>query len=1069
MAVIELTGFGKDNPITRDIERGRISIWMFPDLRPEIISRLAIPVWSNVWNFNEQVDFLNLYQAHHPDEKVFRLSDFEPGAAEATFYTRIYELPSKPGSPFSSMLRKIKIDQLKLSATDLGGTLFLVGNEAVQSGDISLLAEIAPQLQFCVVPIEPKLYQGDAQRHDVYLWRGGIDAFLIALSKYVKRAISSEVIDLKDARSIPVPRSLIAELGDDWTLLTSKHITRSIITQPQFDRFLNGEPEWAIYVAKGAYLRTLVRSLLPHAGEINVWEEIRTIILDLDNSDIDPRDALRQLIVFAEAGSGATTFLRQQAVLMAQMGYPTVITNPMPRNLRTRSLGEVVGSLQDLWRERKGHGSGRGRLPVAVFVDKDAEDLPDSRTIARSLGSIGREVLLVRAFERSRDEMRDAKGALLLPSAISEPELLALGDHLRSFAKEHSLTPLPSTEEWRAYHRGLSQLARYSPAIRSTDLEEIPHLFLIGIQPFISERITDANSIEQYYFQKWDRIERTNLKSIIHVVAAAGVFGLSVPYNALRRCQGLDLTEIESPHSTIHRSVEIFLEWKNQGTNVQGWYLRVRHPVIGRLLCRAVDPIEGEVPFRPMLELLAGLTTKADDLWFAESLAFRVAQNFKSGSPGFSLETDTPIQKAARAIFDAIPVSLKDVSRVIAHHEARYHIHLIHACLEALRDPTITTLTEEQIRTILDHEVETSGRWLDKALTVRVSVEPESNIFNTYARLKFEYAETFRAIDALQYRTVFEEGINWQEKAVEGDATNGFALYQFVEQIIGALPDAEDWPFNEQLDLLSRAEVRLSELIRLHEERRWRNIDPVEAEVQLGTLLTKHIQAIRKIPNLEQLLSNFRVTNAEAALRIQIRLVLEDEPVPKAFSNPSKSTILRQLRQQLSGVPNKTPRGIIYLYRLFLSDPVGRLEFKARLELLLELKRKSLQQFTPYWHDEAALFCQLDNLQTGARRFAEIRAYRQANQAQWFWLNERILLRIKDKAEPRQIMLTVIDPDSGWVRVHNTDIRLRYQPAQFTRMNRGQAFPAYIRFTIYGLQAIPESLAKSDIQELHLA
>jgi hypothetical protein len=251
-----------------------------------------------------------------------------------------------------------------------------------------------------------------------------------------------------------------------------------------------------------------------HAAEKNFFEEIRTIILDLDRSDIDPRDALRQLIVFAEPGSGATTLLRQQAVLTAQMGYPTLVSNPMPRNLRIRSLGEVVGSLQDIWwRERKGHGTGRGRLPVAIFVDKDAGDLPDSRTMARSLASIGREVLLVRAFERSRDEMRDARGAFLLPAAISEPELLALGDHLRSFAEEHSLTPMPTTEEWRAYHRGLSQLARYSPAIRSTDLEEVPHLFLIGIQPFISDRVTDANSIEQYYFQRWDRNESINLKS----------------------------------------------------------------------------------------------------------------------------------------------------------------------------------------------------------------------------------------------------------------------------------------------------------------------------------------------------------------------------------------------------------------------------------------------------------------------------------------------------------------------------------------------------------------------------
>jgi hypothetical protein len=201
-----------------------------------------------------------------PDEKVVRVSDFQSGTGDIAFYTRIYEIPSTSESQFSPALHKIKIDQLKLSATDLGGTLFLVGDEVYRSGDIHLLTEIAPQLHFCVVPVDTKFYRGDVEVRDVYIWRAGIDKFLEALSVYVTRAISSEVMDLKDARSLPVPRSLIAEVGEDWTLLTSKHIMRSGIAQPQFDQFLNGEPEWPVYVAKGAYLRNLIDSLLSSCG-----------------------------------------------------------------------------------------------------------------------------------------------------------------------------------------------------------------------------------------------------------------------------------------------------------------------------------------------------------------------------------------------------------------------------------------------------------------------------------------------------------------------------------------------------------------------------------------------------------------------------------------------------------------------------------------------------------------------------------------------------------------------------------------------------------------------------------
>jgi hypothetical protein len=334
---------------------------------------------------------------------------------------------------------------------------------------------------------------------------------------------------------------------------------------------------------------------------------------------------------------------------------------------------------------------------VVIFIDKDAESASDLQALAKSLSAVGRGVVLVRVIERSRDDMRDARGVYLMPSEISEPELLALGAHLREFAERHSLAQMPGDAEWRAYHQGLNQIARYSPTIAASDLEEIPHLFLIGIYPFVSERITDVNSLEQYYFQKWDRLESANVKSIIHTIAAAGVFNLSIPYNALRRHAQLDLSELESPGSNVHRTIETFIEWRNQGTNLEGRYLRIRHPIIGGLLCRAIDPVEGAVPFRPILGILSRLTTKADDLWFAETLVFRIGQNFRANSSAFSLESDTPMQKAARASFDAIPRSLKEISRPIAHHEARYHIHIIHACIDGLERPQSTTLTPEQI------------------------------------------------------------------------------------------------------------------------------------------------------------------------------------------------------------------------------------------------------------------------------------------------------------------------------------------------------------------------------------
>ena len=330
------------------------------------------------------------------------------------------------------------------------------------------------------------------------------------------------------------------------------------------------------------------------------------VVRELDQTECDPTALLRQSVIFAEPGSGATTFPRQLAVLTAQAGYPTLLSNPLPRNLMVRSLGRIIGAIQDLWWEhRRGKGTGVGRIPVVIFIDKDAESATDPKALAKSLSTVGREVVLVRVSERSRDEMRDARGVYLMPSDVSEPELLALGAHLRKLTEQHSLAPVPGDAEWRAYHQGLNQIARYSPTKGGIEVEEVPQLFLIGIYPFVSDRIPDVNSLEQYYFQKWDCVERANIKSIIHTIAAAGVFNLSIPYNALRRHADLDLSELEKPGSDVHRTIETFIDWRNQGTNLGGWYLRIRHPLVGRLLCRAIDPVEGEVPFRPILGIFA--------------------------------------------------------------------------------------------------------------------------------------------------------------------------------------------------------------------------------------------------------------------------------------------------------------------------------------------------------------------------------------------------------------------------------------------------------------------------------
>ena len=204
------------------------------------------------------------------------------------------------------------------------------------------------------------------------------------------------------------------------------------------------------------------------------------------------------------------------------------------------------------------------------------------------------------------------------------------------------------------------------------------------------------------------------------------------------------------------------------------------------------------------------------------------------------------------------------------------------------------------------------------ALAIRNSLEPESNILNTYARLKFEYAEWLRENNSNSYKDTFEQGLDLQERAIDEDATNGYALYQFINEIIEVVETRQP---DEQILLLSRAETRLTELIRLHDEKRWRSIDPVDAEVQLGVLITSHLKSIQRIPNFGDVLGQVKIRNPEAVLRISIRLTVGLLRFEDAFSDPEAASKLRGYRQQLLDLPGKTPSGTALPLSLIYCGP----------------------------------------------------------------------------------------------------------------------------------------------------
>ena len=139
------------------------------------------------------------------------------------------------------------------------------------------------------------------------------------------------------------------------------------------------------------------------------------------------------------------------------------------------------------------------------------------------------------------------------------------------------------------------------------------------------------------------------------------------------------------------------------------------------------------------------------------------------------------------------------------------------------------------------------------------------------------------------------------------------------------------------------------------------------------------------------------------------------------------------------------------------------MEFETRLQLLRDLKQLSFREYLPFWHDEASLLCQIDNLAGGAARFRELRAFRKIEGPLWFWVNERALLVKNGSGRLREMSFVVKDAQNGWAEFLNTNTRIKFQPYQFPGMKAGQAFLGYVQFTLEGMQVVPKRFAEADL------
>jgi len=913
--------------ILTSMRQKHLLLWILPGCTEDQLFPLLELPWITVWNDCPHLDFTQLWEKKLDTRKPFLVErpEQDPPELRSNEFLRVYHLHPLNNKQDASLARRQaryseqfrdKIEHYKT------GIVTFVGSNLNASWEkVVLTHDLAPNLRITLMTDDSitSPTEGDGI---AYQWANSLPDFLKEYHSVIAEVEEPSVIDLKNAPGIVVDESLLEDLSDYWTLLSRGLVLSSDVSQDDFDKFVSGEEIWSLYAAGAPYLRNKICHKLSQSSEsvINFIEDVIETIRRFENTESEPTDQLRQFLLFSESGSGVTTLLRQTAITLAQRGYPTLIAKPFSRGFGGRVLEHFIVDVQDKWRKkRQSKGSGMiGLLPVCLVLDTDTETFYRGSSLARQLSGLGRRVVLIRALERSQDELRQVSqdkqlnNVYTLPATVSEEELVELGKHLRQFCLQRQLADIPTEGEWQAYYSGLENLSQ------SSHFEEnisISPLFLIGIYPFIKERIFDQNSLEQYYYHKWEKLNNSNIQELIRVLAAATTYGISIPYDTLRRHPNIDLSTLEKNDKESQRKMDTFIEW-NMPISTRNWHLYMRHPAIGILLSRTIDPFEGDVPYSALLPLLKELTTKAEDIWFAETLVFKLGRYFNSRSPKFSLETDTSIQKAARIIFNTIPLELKNISRTLRHHEGRYHVHVLQACSQVLNEPHLTTLKPEIVLEIAKEEYDFAQNELEHALNNSSDGEPDSNIYNTMALASFKLAAILQNQNQNVFRQQFKSALAFQEKAIISDPANGHALSQFVRKTLDSLGDENEkkWSFEEKMEFVMQAESRLVELIRLHSEKRWRNIEPVDAEMLLVQIINQHAKISKKLVGETKHFSTFKITHPETALFLRIRQTLDTCTLQQGFCQSQLATELRQLREEFVALKEKSSRTLIYLY-----------------------------------------------------------------------------------------------------------------------------------------------------------
>ncbi len=1030
--------------------RKQATLWLTEKCDLDCAKALLSLSWSQIWSALP-LDALKTIQTRH---KILHSRAEVPPDGFSHGFEFIYNISRASVGPESAIIRERRAAELENLLEGWLGGIVVAGS--MDGSGFEVLEALAPKADFFRLSCE------ETERSKVQ-----IESLVESLLVGEETDRDEDRLSLKDAPNVSFENSLMAPLDDAWELITRRLLRQNEkVTQAEFDGFLSGARSWKCLANGAAHPRGPILDA-EGSEKKDLIAELLKIVRRTDTEVTDPNEAITRLRLFAETGSGCTTLLKQAALEVASAGYPVLISRPFPRRLRAQDLIRLIINVQESWAEqRSGKGSGTGNIPFCLILDSDAELPSHAESIMRSLSTdLNRKLVVLTAHRRSRVEIEKSDGTLKLYAESSEEEMLSLGQTLRTFCERWGLERIPTEPEWKIFYNNFGVLRTHSP-LATGGIVDTPALFLVGLFPFARERVRDQRGLARYLFTKWKEISDEGLRKTVEALAAASVYGSAIPLECAIRDPLMNeaLTTVSTKDDS--RLADFFMEWAQYGRHTYNWALHMRHPAMGSLLLRLLTPEESLAPYSALTALLKNMTGSSSDVWFAEQLAYKIGRYFHSSSDRFSLQADTPVQAAARAVFDAIPEIVASQSRVIKHHHARYNIHLLHACLDVLKMPESSSVPPAVCLASARAAYSRAAELIDEARSIPSEREGLSYLQNSLAAAATKLAVGMPEADKESSLDYFSQAISLASNAINEDVANGHAIVTYlngVQRFFDAV-DLTEISVQDALALFVTSEDRLHTLLDLKASKQWRNVEDSGAELTLYNLIEGHNRLANRL-NTAPIAKELIASTPGAQAAIELRKILKGDSIKDAFTSPKKAAQLRDLRKKL--VNDDFFDELLDLrYRLYVSDPIDRFNFEARLHILNEMAKRLPEEYVNFLHDHATLAFQLEHFEISERLFQDLRARRASNPKQWFWHNERIFVsRGLKGVSAQKVTVRVTNSDEGWAS-YDGRANVKIQPRQWGEIEVGSYLNVFIRFRIVGLQGIDKRLADYDLQAI---